>query len=109
MHHFSLSFLLQIATLNGMSSFHCSSNELVPLQSLCIELNIYDTIEDLDIPLLPTYGKGKSGELLYVRDRKNWVADRFSDKNETVIDNALNIINKHGHYNCSQQGTTVTC
>ena len=109
MHHVSLSFLLQIATLNGMSSFHCSSNELVPLEVLCIELNIHDTIEDLDIPLLPTYGKSKSGELLYLSDRRKWVADRFSDKNITVIDDALNIINKHDNYNCSRQGTTVTC
>ena len=109
MHHISLSFLLQIATLDKMSSFHCSSNELVPLESLCIELNIYDTIDDLNIPLLPTYGKGKSGDLLYPSDRKKWVANRFSDKNATVIDDALNIINKHANYNCSRQGTTVTC
>lgn len=109
MHHITLSFLLQIATLKDMSSFHCSSNELVSLESLCIELNIHDTIEDLDTPLLPTYYGSTSGELLVLNDRKQWIANRFSDKNETVIEDALNIINKHPHYDCVQKGTNVTC
>lgn len=92
-----------------MSSFHCSSNELVSLESLCIELNIHDTIEDLDIPLLPTYGEGISGQLLDINDRRRWIDDRFSGKNETVVEDALNIINKHPSYNCTQNETNVTC
>lgn len=109
MHHITLSFLLQIATLENVSSFHCSSNELVSLQSLCIELNIYDISLDLKILLEETYVKEDSGELSFGSDREKWVANRFSGKNETVIDDALNVISKHKNYDCVRNGTKVTC